>query len=197
MDYRLLLSRIPEHTAYVEPFSSRQALLYAKPPSQVEIYNDSDSELVNFFRVLQDTDRFERFVGLALADEPVVTDDPAAVAVDWYRQISGIRNNETSIDKDDDGQRDWLDRVPGLKTLHARLMQVQIEHRPIDWLFGSYDSADTFFYLRPPPHIDLTDTVLRLDAKVMLLSEDARYADLGWSQQGNLYQNYDTQLLLF
>jgi len=36
-------------------------MLFAKPPSPVEVYNDLDSGLVNFFRVLRDPDKFEEF----------------------------------------------------------------------------------------------------------------------------------------
>jgi len=36
-------------------------LLLAKEPSAVEVYNDIDSGLVNFFRVIRDKDKFKRF----------------------------------------------------------------------------------------------------------------------------------------
>lgn len=45
-----LIQIIPEHRCYCEVFSSPSALLFAKPPSPVEIYNDTDSDVSNFFR---------------------------------------------------------------------------------------------------------------------------------------------------
>jgi len=36
-------------------------LLIAKEPSPIEIYNDLDSGLVNFFRVLRDKEKFRQF----------------------------------------------------------------------------------------------------------------------------------------
>lgn len=55
-----LLPLIPPHRIYVEPFGGGASLLFAKKPSPVEVYNDLDSGLVNFFRVLRDPKKFER-----------------------------------------------------------------------------------------------------------------------------------------
>ena len=49
-----LLPLIPPHEVYVEVFGGAANLLFNKPPSKVEVYNDINSELVNFFRVLRD-----------------------------------------------------------------------------------------------------------------------------------------------
>jgi len=50
-----ILKRIPPHTTYVEPFGGGAAVLFAKAPSPIEVYNDIDSAIVNFFRVLRET----------------------------------------------------------------------------------------------------------------------------------------------
>lgn len=52
---KTIVSLFPEdHTCYVEPFGGGAWVLFAKPPSPVEVYNDIDGELVNFFRVLKE-----------------------------------------------------------------------------------------------------------------------------------------------
>jgi site-specific DNA-adenine methylase len=45
-----------EHTTYVEPYGGSVAVLLAKDPSRVEVYNDTLSNVVNFFRALRDRD---------------------------------------------------------------------------------------------------------------------------------------------
>jgi len=60
-----IISLFPPHKIYVEVFGGGAQVLFAKKPSPVEVYNDIDEGLVNFFRVLRDPDKFERFFKLA------------------------------------------------------------------------------------------------------------------------------------
>src|ERR1700686_2527421 len=48
-----IISMLPEHTAYVEPFAGGAQVLFHKPPSEVEVLNDLDFDIENFFRVCQ------------------------------------------------------------------------------------------------------------------------------------------------
>jgi DNA adenine methylase len=54
-----LLSLLPDHKVYVEVFGGAASLLFSKAPAPLEIYNDIDSDLVNFFRVLRDPTKTE------------------------------------------------------------------------------------------------------------------------------------------
>lgn len=49
-----LLPLLPPAQHYCEPFGGSAAVLLNRPPAPVETYNDTDSEVVNFFRVLRD-----------------------------------------------------------------------------------------------------------------------------------------------
>ena len=51
-----LLSKMPAHDCYVEAFGGSAALLYNKPRSHNEVYNDVNDDLVQFFEVLRDRD---------------------------------------------------------------------------------------------------------------------------------------------
>lgn len=44
---------IPEHTIYVEAFAGGASLFWAKPPSKVEVLNDTNGEVINFYYVLK------------------------------------------------------------------------------------------------------------------------------------------------
>lgn len=49
-----IVSLLPSHKHYVEPFAGSLAVLFAKPQSQVETVNDLDGDLMTFWRVLRD-----------------------------------------------------------------------------------------------------------------------------------------------
>ena len=55
-----LIDRFPEHRVYVEPFGGAANVLLRKPRSEVEVYNDVDDRVVNLFRVIRDSEQFER-----------------------------------------------------------------------------------------------------------------------------------------
>ena len=49
-----IVSLFPAHTVYVEVFGGGASVLLSKPPSTLDVYNDRDDGLVNFFEVLRD-----------------------------------------------------------------------------------------------------------------------------------------------
>jgi DNA adenine methylase len=49
-----------EHKRYIEPFGGGAAVLFAKPPSQCEVYNDVYSDLVTFYKILRDPYQYEQ-----------------------------------------------------------------------------------------------------------------------------------------
>src|SRR5712671_3627168 len=48
-----IISILPEHVTYVEPFAGGAQVFFHKAPSKVEVLNDLDFEIVNFFRCCQ------------------------------------------------------------------------------------------------------------------------------------------------
>jgi len=51
-----VLEHLPAHRIYTEAFGGAASVLLAKPRSYAEVYNDLDSDVVAFFRVLRDPD---------------------------------------------------------------------------------------------------------------------------------------------
>lgn len=44
---------IPQHTVYCEPFFGGGAVFFAKKPSEIEIINDKNQEVTNFYKVVK------------------------------------------------------------------------------------------------------------------------------------------------
>lgn len=166
----------PRHSCYVEPFCGGASCLFAKPPSPVEVVNDLDSDIVNFFRVLRDPQKFDRFYRLTSltpysreefktyranwrADWPGCNDDVER-AYRWYviarMSFAGEfgrswgRSVGTSRHGMANAVAQWLSIVDLLPALAERVRTVQIEHG--DWLevLESYDTPNTLFYCDPP-----------------------------------------------
>jgi len=51
---KALLPLVSRHHIYVEVFGGAANLLFNKPPSPVEVYNDVDGDIVNLFCVVRD-----------------------------------------------------------------------------------------------------------------------------------------------
>ena len=49
-----ILPLIPEHKIYIEPFCGGAAVFWEKPPCKCEVLNDTNGNLMNFYRVARD-----------------------------------------------------------------------------------------------------------------------------------------------
>jgi len=167
-----LLKLIPDHKVYVEAFGGGASLLLAKAPSKVEVYNDIDSGLVNFFRVLRDKEKFQRFyekVYLTPYSREEYNycnhtwencEDDVERAHRWFvvarQSFAGRFGNGWGFDVTTSTRgmakecSAWLNTIEGLPLIHQRLRTVQIEHKDFRDIIKTYDTVDTFFYLDPP-----------------------------------------------
>ena len=167
-----LLKFIPPHKIYVEVFGDGASLLFAKEPSSVEIYNDIDSAVVNFYRVLRNPKKFKKFyhkVSLTPYSREEFNfcretwkdcQDDVERAYRWFIMarfsFSGMLGRSWSMavtatsGKMAQGTCAWINLIHLLPEIHARIMQVQIEHYDFHKLIPIYDTTETFMYLDPP-----------------------------------------------
>jgi DNA adenine methylase len=167
-----LLPLIPEHKTYVEVFAGGAALFFAKEKSPVEVLNDLNSGLVEFYRVLRNSEKFNQFqllVELTPYSREEYCDsraswedceDDVERAVRWFvaaRQcFSGVFGAGWSkaVDAGSNGISStvsrYLSAVKRLPEVHERLRGVQIENGDFLKIIKNYDRSGTFFYLDPP-----------------------------------------------
>jgi len=167
-----LLPLIPKHHTYVEVFGGAANLLLAKEPSAVEVYNDIDSGLVNFFRVIRDKDKFKRFYEQVMlipysreefyycTDTWRDEEDDILRAVKWFvaaRQSFGGKLGGSwgyGVTASSKGMAHrvsaWFSSIELLPEVSERFLRVQIEHNDFRKILKAYDTEETFFYLDPP-----------------------------------------------
>jgi DNA adenine methylase len=165
-----IISLLPKHTCYVELFAGAAWVLFGKPPSDVEVLNDIDQELVTFFRVVKEKPEeliasFEwelvsraEFQRLATLDPKKLTDVQRAhrfyylIMAGWGGELKYPRF-QTSISDGGHGNRliGALETLRGrLTPVHNRLRTVIIEN--LDWrkCIDRYDRSNTIMYVDPP-----------------------------------------------
>lgn len=167
-----ILPLIPKHVTYCEVFGGGASLLFAKEPSLVEVYNDIDGSLVDFFKVVSDPDKFGDFyrrVSVLPLSRSLFYEykeswfnekDLTKRVVKWFvvmrQSFSGIfaRSWKHSVScsrrKMAHSISQWLGCLDGLPEIHSRLQSVQVENMDFRKLINVYDRKETFFYLDPP-----------------------------------------------
>jgi len=157
--------------------------LLNREPAPVETYNDIDSEVVNFFRVLREQkEALIESIGLtpfsreefelAIAQPKQDTSDLERARRFFVRarQVrSGLAQTAssgrwancllTSRAGMGGAVSRWLGSVEGLSEIVQRLLRVQIENAPAIDVIKRYDSEETLFYCDPPyPHSSRGDS---------------------------------------
>ncbi len=144
-----ILESLPPHKYYIEPFGGGGSILMGKQPSKVEVYNDVNRGVVNFFRVISDADLFGRFmartsllpVSRELFEEYARTwagiHDPLEQAVRWYvvarQSFGGMFDSSwgtcvtTSTRGMSQNTASWRASFENLPLVHERIQRIQIE----------------------------------------------------------------------
>jgi len=162
-----IIEQFPEHRVYVEPFGGGGSVLLRKAPAFIDVYNDINGEVVNFFRVLRE--RPEELIAaidltpysreeFALAQEPGGNEVERARRVyvwGWQgRGRAGVKEpgGWRFMSRDTRGQTpvdDW-NNWGHLWGVVRRWKEVQIENDDALKIIKRYDGMVTLFYVDPP-----------------------------------------------
>lgn len=167
-----IISTMPPHKSYLEPFFGSGAVFFNKPPSRIETINDLDSEIVNLFTVIRDRAAdLERTVALtpysrevydaaweSLKDqEPADPVERARRTLIRYWQTHGSRTLYKGGWKNDRAGREcayaaqYWNRLPAwISESTGRLKEAQIEHMPAVECIRRFRSPEVLIYADPP-----------------------------------------------
>lgn len=162
---KVILDKFPAHTCYVEVFCGAAAIFFEKYPSEVEVINDINGELVNLYRVVQHhLEEFVRQFKWALSSRQVyewekkkapetLTDIQRAARFFYLQKLSfgGRVESQSYGTATTSGPRLNLLRLEeDLSQAHLRLYGAQVENLPWREVVRRYDRPHTLFYLDPP-----------------------------------------------
>ena len=162
---RQIIALFPAHTTYVEAFVGGGQVFFHKERSRVEVLNDLDGEIVNFFVCVrehyEELIRYFRFMLVGRKWYDVLRATDPHVLTDVQRAVRFLYLLKTSFaSRVSHPNYHWhvvqppglnLERLPQLlENAHKRLERVQLECLPYEQVLAHYDRPATLFYLDPP-----------------------------------------------
>lgn len=164
-----IISHLPAHRVYIEPFGGAASVLLRKPRSYAEVYNDLDDEVVNLFRVLRDSDmaghlagaveltpfaRVEQVEAYERSEDPVerarrlIVRSYMGFGSNGTHRATGFRANSNRSGTTP--SRAWANYPKGLREVAERFAGVVVEHRDACEVMAAHDCAEAVHYVDPP-----------------------------------------------
>lgn len=164
----VIIELIPPHRLYAEPFSGGAAVFFAKKPSEVEVLNDMNGELINFYRVIKN--QFDELIteikdtlhsrrlhkhAWVIYNNPELFDPVKRAWAVWVlssQGFSGKLDNVWGYDitTDDTSRKIYFNKTEFTELYNRRLEKVQLENADALYIIQSRDSRESFFYCDPP-----------------------------------------------
>lgn len=161
-----LLELVPEHQIYCEPFFGGGALFFAKPKSEVEVINDKNGEVINFFKVIKTKfPELQKEIqatlhsrelyknAMVVYENPDLFSDVKRAWALWTLTNQGFAGliGSWGFGKTDSKEKSLANkREDFTKAYEDRLKTVQIENNDAIKVIDRCDSKDTFIYADPP-----------------------------------------------
>ncbi|MBI3501315.1 MAG: DNA adenine methylase [Bacteroidetes bacterium] len=163
-----ILPLIPKHKLYCEPFFGGGAVFFAKEPSGIEVINDTNGELINFYKVVKTKfSKLKKEIVSSLHSRKLhrkaifIYRNPAlfsdverawAIFIMSHQSYCSILDSTWACGKTENTTERKFHRkkIALAKDLAKRLESVQIECRDAIEVIQTRDTRDSFFYLDPP-----------------------------------------------
>jgi len=205
-----IVSLMPKHTTYVEPFFGAGWVFFKKPRSMIEVINDIDDRVYALFKVLSDEELFQRFVEkvwfvgaseklyyemsewLKGGDLDLVDKAVAFFYVNRFC-LSGNLSEQFLVWKCYNKAAAYEGVKDRLLAIHRRLRGVAVLNRDWKEVVEKYDGDGTLFYLDPPYVLDTRTGSEGIYAYEMTNEEHEELVDICLRLKGKVilsgYQN--------
>jgi DNA adenine methylase len=163
-----ILPLFPKHLLYTEPFCGGAALFFSKEPSEIEVLNDTNTELINFYKVMrQDFVSLQKKINITLHsrkqhhhasvmyNNPELFNDLDRAWAVWVlasQSFASIIDGSWGYDK---GKNTTTKKIinKGVQFTEEyaiRLQNVQLECADALYIIKSRDHEQAFHYCDPP-----------------------------------------------
>jgi DNA adenine methylase len=168
-----IINLIPDHHTYVEPYLGSGAVFFKKQPSNIEMINDLDNDVVNLFNCIQkDSEKLARLVMTTPFSREQYDRQfeipEGAICVSAFEKAAGFlvkcwqghgfRTNGYKVGWKNDVQGrermyamwNWYRLPDWVIEIAERLRCVQIENRPALEVIQRFNYSKVFMYIDPP-----------------------------------------------
>ena len=157
---------IPQHRLYCEPFFGGGAVFFAKPKSEVEVINDINNEVINFYKViktkfpelqkeiqstLHSRELYKR--AMEIYNNPTKYSDVKRAWALWTATNQGFAGmiGSWGFGKDDSKEAALANKRDAFTSNYEkRLTKVQVENNSAIKVINRCDDKETFIYADPP-----------------------------------------------
>lgn len=172
-----IISHMPAHKVYLEPFFGSGAIFFNKHPVKFETINDLDGDVINLFRVIRERkaelaeairwtpwarkEYTDIIPALGTMDAIIRTGDPVEDARRFLVRMhmgfgsktsdrTGWRNDINGAGRGSSNPRVWKGLPAKILAAADRLLDAQIECQPAIPLIERYRRPEVFIYADPP-----------------------------------------------
>lgn len=163
-----IIPLVPEHRLYTESFAGGAALYWAKEPAPVEVLNDVNSNLINFYKVLKchfkaleskisttlhSRDQYD--FACIVYDYPQFFDEVTRAWALWVKSKMGFASKLDGAFGYDKLNNSVAKKINGAKVLFTDELARRIENTQIECtnalrIISSRDSESAFHFVDPP-----------------------------------------------